>query len=111
MTSVPVTPCIRQLLDAEKIAAEKVAEAKKHRERKLKLAKTEALAEIEQYRQEREREFQNFENKHAALRAKITARIDMETRKKLDIMRSTVTRNRKSMIEKILELVFKIPEY
>ncbi|RZF33762.1 hypothetical protein LSTR_LSTR008021 [Laodelphax striatellus] len=111
MASAPVTPCIRQLLDAEKIAAEKVSEAKKRRERKLKMARAEAMEEIEKYRQEREKEFQNFEDKHAALRAKIAVKIDNETRKKLDILSSTVNRNRSNMINKVLELVLKMPDY
>ncbi|KAJ7308310.1 hypothetical protein JRQ81_008843 [Phrynocephalus forsythii] len=48
---------IQQLLQAEKRAAEKVAEARKRKNRRLKQAKEEAQAEIEQYRLQREKEF------------------------------------------------------
>ncbi|KAF3821141.1 hypothetical protein GH733_011294 [Mirounga leonina] len=52
---------IQQLLQAEKRAAEKVSEARKRefrgKNRRLKQAKEEAQAEIEQYRLQREKEF------------------------------------------------------
>uniref|UniRef100_A0A8C5WQQ0 V-type proton ATPase subunit G n=1 Tax=Laticauda laticaudata TaxID=8630 RepID=A0A8C5WQQ0_LATLA len=48
---------IQQLLQAEKRAAEKVAEARKRKNRRLKQAKEEAQAEIEQYRLQREKDF------------------------------------------------------
>uniref|UniRef100_A0A9J8BK89 V-type proton ATPase subunit G n=1 Tax=Cyprinus carpio carpio TaxID=630221 RepID=A0A9J8BK89_CYPCA len=56
---------IQQLLQAEKRAAEKVAEARKRKNRRLKQAKEEAQAEIEQYRLQREKE---FKTKEAAVR-------------------------------------------
>ncbi|KAL1789600.1 V-type proton ATPase subunit G 1 [Sigmodon hispidus] len=48
---------IQQLLQAEKRAAENVSEARKQKNRRLKQAKEEAQAEIEQYRLQREKEF------------------------------------------------------
>ncbi|VCW68259.1 unnamed protein product, partial [Gulo gulo] len=50
---------IQQLLQAEKRAAEKVADARKRKARRLKQAKEEAQMEVEQYRREREQEFQS----------------------------------------------------
>ena len=44
------TAGIQQLLVAEKRAAEKVAEARKRKNRRLKQAKEEAQAEIEKYK-------------------------------------------------------------
>ncbi|MBN3272414.1 VATG1 ATPase, partial [Polyodon spathula] len=52
---------IQQLLQAEKRAADKVAEARKRKNRRLKQAKEEAQAEIEQYRLQREKEFKTKE--------------------------------------------------
>uniref|UniRef100_A0A8C8VH75 V-type proton ATPase subunit G n=1 Tax=Pelusios castaneus TaxID=367368 RepID=A0A8C8VH75_9SAUR len=49
---------IQQLLQAEKRAAEKVAEARKRKGRRLRQAKEEAQAEVERYRLEQERDFQ-----------------------------------------------------
>lgn len=78
------TQGIQQLLAAEKRAAEKVSEARKReckilqifidfssairflssgKQKRLKQAKEEAQDEIEKYRQERERQFKEFEAK------------------------------------------------
>ena len=50
---------IQQLLQAEKRAAEKVADARKRKAQHLKQAKEEAQMEVDQYRREREQEFQS----------------------------------------------------
>ena len=44
------------MLSAEKRAAEKVSEARKRKNRRLKQAKEEAQAEIEKYKKEREQQ-------------------------------------------------------
>ena len=50
---------IQQLLQAEKRAAEKVADATKRKAQHLKQAKEQAQMEVDQYRREREQEFQS----------------------------------------------------
>ena len=45
---------IQQLLAAERRAAEKTAEARKRKNRRMKQAKDEAMVEIEKYKAERE---------------------------------------------------------
>ncbi|XP_068930602.1 V-type proton ATPase subunit G 3 isoform X2 [Petaurus breviceps papuanus] len=49
---------IQQLLQAEKRAKDKLDEAKKRKGKRLKQAKEEAMAEIDQYRMQKEKEFQ-----------------------------------------------------
>ncbi|OBS57086.1 hypothetical protein A6R68_11789, partial [Neotoma lepida] len=48
---------IQQLLQAEKRAKDKLEEAKKRKGKRLKQAKEEAVAETDQYRMQREKEF------------------------------------------------------
>ncbi|CAM2118702.1 unnamed protein product [Caretta caretta] len=50
---------IQQLLQAEKRAKDKLEEAKKRKGKRLKQAKEEAIAEIDHYRLQREREFRH----------------------------------------------------
>lgn len=78
------TQGIQQLLAAEKKAADKVAEARKRKARRLKQAKEEAQTEIEAYRQEREKQFKEFESKHLGSRDDVAAKIDMDMKMKLE---------------------------
>nr|BAR72390.1 Vacuolar-type H+-ATPase subunit G [Nasutitermes takasagoensis] len=102
------TQGIQQLLAAEKRAAEKVAEARKRKARRLKQAKEEAQDEIEKYRQERERQFKEFENKHMGSKEDVAARIEADTRIKIDEMQKAVNLHKEVVIVKVLELVYDI---
>nr|BAH72327.1 ACYPI000034 [Acyrthosiphon pisum] len=102
------TQGIQQLLAAEKRAAEKVAEAKKRKARRLKQAKEEAQDEIEKYRQEREKQFKEFEIKHMGSREDVAARIDADTKIKIEEMSKAVIVNKQAVIDQILELVYDI---
>ncbi|XP_065223602.1 V-type proton ATPase subunit G [Planococcus citri] len=99
---------IQQLLAAEKRAAEKVADAKNRKIRRLKQAKKEADDEIEKYRQERERQFKEFEAKHMGSREDVASRIEADTKAKIDEMTRQVSANKEHVITKILELVYDI---
>uniref|UniRef100_A0A1B6EDH8 V-type proton ATPase subunit G n=1 Tax=Clastoptera arizonana TaxID=38151 RepID=A0A1B6EDH8_9HEMI len=102
------TQGIQQLLSAEKRAAEKVAEAKKRKARRLKQAKEEAQDEIEKYRQERERQFKEFEAKHMGSREDVAAKIEADTKIKINEMNNAVALHKEAVIQKILELVYDI---
>nr|CAD7395150.1 unnamed protein product [Timema poppensis] len=111
------TQGIQQLLAAEKRAAEKVSEARKRKARRLKQAKEEAQDEIEKYRQEREKQFKEFEAKvmlilwscdHMGSREDVAARIEADTKVKIDEMNKQVTVHKEQVIQKILELVYDI---
>ncbi|XP_058798518.1 V-type proton ATPase subunit G [Phymastichus coffea] len=102
------TQGIQQLLAAEKRAAEKVSDARKRKARRLKQAKEEAQEEIEKYRQEREKQFREFEAKHMGSKEDVAARIDADTRVKIEEMNSQLSQNKDPVMHKILELVYNI---
>nr|CAD7460830.1 unnamed protein product [Timema tahoe] len=76
--------------------------------RRLKQAKEEAQDEIEKYRQEREKQFKEFEAKHMGSREDVAARIEADTKVKIDEMNKQVTVHKEQVIQKILELVYDI---
>ena len=102
------TQGIQQLLAAEKRAAEKVAEARKRKARRLKQAKEEAQEEIEKYRKERERQFREFEAKHMGSREDVAAKIDQDTKHRIDDMNRAVTSHKEPVVQEILKLVYDI---
>ncbi|CAB3378018.1 Hypothetical predicted protein [Cloeon dipterum] len=102
------TQGIQQLLAAEKRAAEKVSEARKRKARRLKQAKEEAQEEIEKYRQERESQFKEFETKHMGSREDVAARIDADTKIKIDEMNRAVKMQKSAVVEHLLSLVYDI---
>jgi len=102
------TQGIQQLLAAEKRAAEKVQEARKRKQRRLKQAKEEAQDEIEKYRAERERQFKEFEAKHMGSKEGVAAKIDEDTRLKIEEMKKTLSTNRPKLIDELLHMVYDI---
>ncbi|XP_026318266.1 V-type proton ATPase subunit G [Hyposmocoma kahamanoa] len=102
------TQGIQQLLAAEKRAAEKVSEARKRKAKRLKQAKEEAQDEVEKYRQERERQFKEFEAKHLGTREGVAAKIDSETKAKIEEMNRKVEIQKGAVIKDILDLVYDI---
>ncbi|XP_068624922.1 V-type proton ATPase subunit G [Battus philenor] len=102
------TQGIQQLLAAEKRAAEKVSEARKRKAKRLKQAKEEAQDEVEKYRQERERQFKEFEAKHMGTREGVAAKIDAETKVKIEEMNKMVQAQKEAVIQDILSLVYDI---
>ncbi|XP_043249181.1 V-type proton ATPase subunit G [Colletes gigas] len=102
------TQGIQQLLAAEKRAAEKVSDARKRKARRLKQAKEEAQDEIEKYRQERERQFREFEAKHMGSKEDVAARIEADTKVKIEEMNQAVSLEKNTVMLEILELVYNI---
>ncbi|XP_045505327.1 V-type proton ATPase subunit G [Colias croceus] len=102
------TQGIQQLLAAEKRAAEKVSEARKRKAKRLKQAKEEAQDEVEKYRQERERQFKEFEAKHMGTREGVAAKIEAETKVKIEEMNKMVITQQEVVIKDILQLVYDI---
>lgn len=58
--------------------------------KRLKQAKEEAQDEIEKYRKERERQFREFEAKHMGSRENVAARIEQDTKLRIDEMNRAV---------------------
>jgi len=99
------TQGIQQLLAAEKRAAEKVADARKRKARRLKQAKEEAQADIDKHRQEREKNFKEFENKHMGSREDVAANIEQDTIKRIEGMKQQVASNKNKVITDLLAIV------
>ncbi|KAK3858655.1 hypothetical protein Pcinc_035161 [Petrolisthes cinctipes] len=96
---------VQQLLAAEKKAAEKVAEARKRKARRLKQAKDEAQADIEKFRQERERQFKDYEAKYLGSQDDVALKIKQDTHIKITAMNKQVATRKDEVIERILQLV------
>lgn len=74
----------------------------------MKQAKEEAQDEIEKYRQEREKQFREFEAKHMGSKEDVAARIEADTKIKTEEMNQTVSMHKDSFVHTILELVYDI---
>lgn len=96
------TQGIQQLLAAEKKAAEKVQEARRRKARRLKQAKDEATAEIERFKQEREKAFRDYESKHMGSRDDVATKIDQDLQVKLESMKKSVATNKGKVIDDLL---------
>ncbi|XP_007444702.1 V-type proton ATPase subunit G 1 [Python bivittatus] len=99
---------IQQLLQAEKRAAEKVAEARKRKNRRLKQAKEEAQAEIEQYRLQREKDFKAKEAAALGSHGISTTEVEQGTQEKMAILQDNFQKNREEVLNSLLNLVFDV---
>ena len=102
------TQGIQQLLSAEKGAAEKVSDARKRKNRRLKQAKEEAQQEIEKYKAEREKQFRDHEAKFAGSKGDIIQRIDTDTKGKMMKMNQTVAANQDKVVAGLIASVCEI---
>ncbi|MCP6198827.1 V-type ATPase subunit G, partial [Klebsiella pneumoniae] len=84
------------------------SEARKRKAKRLKQAKEEAQDEVEKYRQERERQFKEFEAKHMGTREGVAAKIDAETKVKIEEMNKMVQTLKEAVIKDVLNLVYDI---
>ncbi|KXN86587.1 V-type proton ATPase subunit G [Leucoagaricus sp. SymC.cos] len=96
---------IQTLLEAEKDAAKVVQEARQYRVQKLKDARTEALKEIEEYKKSKEAEFRAFEASRAGTTSNAQATVDRETEVKLQEITDAYTKNKDTVIKKLLDRV------
>merc|ERR1719431_1955095 len=98
------TQGIQQLLGAEKRAAERVSEARKRKNRRLKQAKEEAQTEIEKYKAEREVAFKENEAKNIGSKDDIAAKIEEDTKVKIEAMNRSVASNKDIVISSLMTL-------
>ncbi|PAA94716.1 hypothetical protein BOX15_Mlig012681g3 [Macrostomum lignano] len=99
---------IQQLLQAEKKAREKIEEARKGKQRRLKQAKQEAAAEIEAFKLEREREFKAHEARTLGSRTDSEKLVQEETRQRLSELSGSVRQNKEQAIRRLLTLLFDV---
>ncbi|XP_050509721.1 V-type proton ATPase subunit G 1-like [Diabrotica virgifera virgifera] len=95
---------IQQLLVAEKKAAEKIADARNRKVKRLKQAKEEAEAEVERYRLQREKYFLQYEAQYAdSDHVETKIQHDMETQ--LQNCKRDVEQNKDKVIEDLISFV------
>lgn len=76
--------------------------------RRLKQAKDEATDEIEKYRSERERQFKEFEAKHMGSREGVAAKIEVDTKARIEEMNRAIVVEKESVIVQVLNFVYDI---
>ncbi|XP_063791630.1 V-type proton ATPase subunit G 1-like [Pseudophryne corroboree] len=96
---------IQQLFQAEKRAAEIVAEARQQRIKHLKRAREEAQAEIEQFRLQHEKEFKVEDAAALEVPACCKEAIGREALVKIAIMKEDYKNNREMIIEQLVTSV------
>jgi len=96
---------IQQLLAAEQRAAGKVGEARKRKARRLKQAKEEAQAEVEAYRQERERQYRDHEARILGSKGDMEKKIAISTQAKIEEIEKRVNTEKEKGIQKLLRVV------
>ncbi|XP_035393492.1 V-type proton ATPase subunit G 3 isoform X2 [Cygnus atratus] len=105
---------IQQLLQAEKRAKDKLEEAKKSKHlasgkgKRLKQAKEEAIAEIDHYRLQREKEFRNKQTNVMGSQGNLSAKIEEQTTETIQKLTSSYHKNKESMMKKLLNMIYDI---
>lgn len=94
---------IQALLKTEKDAAEIVNEARKYRTNRLRTAKSDAQAEIDAYKQQKEKELQSYENDHAGLNDKINKDADVQVDTELQKIRAKYAEKKQSVIKLLVD--------
>lgn len=96
---------IQQLIAAEKKASERVTDARKRRQKRLKQARDEAATEITKFKADRQAKFQEFETKYLGDREGIEQRINTETNVKLTEMEKIIRDHKDRVMNDILTRV------
>ncbi|NWU52962.1 VATG3 ATPase, partial [Dromas ardeola] len=96
---------IQQLLQAEKRAKDKLEEAKKRKGKRLRQAKEEAIAEIDHYRLQREKEFRNKQTNVMGSQGNLSAKIEEQTKETIQNLTSSYHKNMESMMKKLLSTI------
>lgn len=96
---------VQQLLAAEKRATDLVSEARQRKVQRLKRAKEEAAAEIEQFKAERQILFNKYDTEHIGSKDEIAKKIEQDTNNKLESMEHYIGSTRGLVLDKLIEEV------
>uniref|UniRef100_F7EFU5 V-type proton ATPase subunit G n=1 Tax=Monodelphis domestica TaxID=13616 RepID=F7EFU5_MONDO len=96
---------IQQLLQAEKRAKDKLEEAKKRKNKRLRQAKEEAMAEVDQYRMQKEKEFREKQSLVLGSQSNLLGEIDAQTTGKIQKLTSNYNESLESVMKKLLSMV------
>nr|XP_020640281.1 V-type proton ATPase subunit G 3 [Pogona vitticeps] len=97
---------IQQLLQAEKRAKDKLEEAKKRKGKRLKQAKEEAMAEIDHYRLQREKDFRHKQSNIMGSQGNLSTKVDEETTEKIRTLTSNFHKNMETVLGHLLDKVY-----
>jgi len=95
-------------LNAERAAKGKIEEARKRKQQRLKQAKEEAQAEIDQYRASCEKQYKELEDKVLGSRGDLESKIEVETQQKINEQGVRLQRNKEQAIELLLKSVCEV---
>lgn len=96
---------VQQLLAAEKRATDLVAEARQRKALRLKRAKEEAAAEIEQFKAERQIIFNKYDTEHIGSKDEVAMKIERDTSSKLESMSQYMGASKNLLLAKLIEEV------
>merc|ERR1711965_609441 len=96
---------IKELLAAEKQAAEIVLEAKKRRQAKMKQAKDDAESEIADYRSKREAEFEAYKNQHSSGGSSSSEKLRVQTDAAVKGLEAEAGKNRAKVVDLLVKYV------
>lgn len=104
MANVPSLE-VQLLLAAEKRATEKVSDARKRKAHRLKRAKEEAAAEIEQFKAEKQIDFNRYEVDHIGTTDDTAKKIERDTNENLEAMEKRFKVTRDQVLKRLIEEV------
>ncbi|XP_006904491.1 V-type proton ATPase subunit G 3 [Pteropus alecto] len=96
---------IHQLLQAEKRAKDKLEDAKKRKVKRIKQAKDEAMAEADQYRMLRDKQFQLTQSKIMGSQSHLSDEIDKQTLEKIKELNGSYNACVESVLTQVLNMV------
>ncbi|CAF0881912.1 unnamed protein product [Rotaria sordida] len=96
---------VSDLLAAEKKAQELIEEARKRKNKRIKDAQSEAKAEIEQFKIERERHYKGLEQQQMGNRTQMTEQSNKETQTQIAALKNQYESNKQELLQRIITLV------
>ncbi|UJR15117.1 hypothetical protein I4U23_002082 [Adineta vaga] len=96
---------ISDLLTAEKQAQERIEEARKRKNKRLKEAQNDAKTEIEQFKGDRDKRYKGLEEQQLGNRTQMTEESNKETQTHIGGLKAQYETNKDDLLERILSLV------
>uniref|UniRef100_A0A060TCS1 V-type proton ATPase subunit G n=1 Tax=Blastobotrys adeninivorans TaxID=409370 RepID=A0A060TCS1_BLAAD len=96
---------IQTLLEAERKAHEIVQNSRQYRAQRLKAAKTDAAKEIEEYKKEKEAEFQKNEQKYSGSNQDAEKEADKQVSGQLDEVKKKAASAKDKVVKELIDAV------
>ncbi|KAF2718329.1 V-type ATPase [Polychaeton citri CBS 116435] len=99
---------IQTLLDAEREAQKIIQKAREYRTQRVKAARSEAQSEIEDYRKQKDDEFQKFEKEQTSGNEQAEKDADKDTEKQLEEIKSLGKKSGPKVVDDLLNAVLDV---